>query len=134
MSDTIFATAYSALAALPFAMQLAVAAGAPLGRFTVGGRFPGRLPGIWRVLALLQAALLAAMAAVVLSAAGLIDIALPGWTIWPVLGLTLLTGSAWPGRDGVPPVLRRDVGLPETLETRPQIHGDPLLGLARPRH
>ena len=46
----------------------------------------------------------------------------------------LLTGSAWPGRDGVPPVLRRDVGLPETLETRPQIHGDPLLGLARPRH
>ena len=31
------------------------------------------------------------MAAVVLSAAGLIDIALPGWTIWPVLGLTLLT-------------------------------------------
>ncbi|MCB1331686.1 MAG: hypothetical protein KDK28_20475 [Maritimibacter sp.] len=91
MSDTIFATAYSALAALPFAMQLAVAAGAPLGRFTVGGRFPGRLPGIWRVLALLQAALLAAMAAVVLSAAGLIDIALPGWTIWPVLGLTLLT-------------------------------------------
>ena len=91
MSDTIFATAYSALAALPFAMQLAVAAGAPLGRFTVGGRFPGRLPGIWRVLALLQAALLAAMAVVVLAHAGLIGLALPGWMIWPVLGLTLLT-------------------------------------------
>ncbi|MCB1356708.1 MAG: hypothetical protein KDK53_09505 [Maritimibacter sp.] len=94
MSDTIFATVYAALAALPFALQLAVAAGAPLGRFTVGGRFPGRLPGAWRALALVQAALLAAMALVVLSTAGVIGIALPGWTIWPVLGLTLLTNFA----------------------------------------
>jgi hypothetical protein len=45
----------------------------------------------------------------------------------------LLTGSARAGRDGVPPVLRRDVGLPETLETRPQKYFDPVLGLAR-RH
>lgn len=91
MSDTLFATAYAALATLPLAMQLALAVGAPLGRYTVGGRFPGRLPRAWRALALVQAALLLAMAAVVLARAGLIGIALPGWTIWPVLGLTLLT-------------------------------------------
>lgn len=45
----------------------------------------------------------------------------------------LLTGSGRTARDGVPPVLRRDVGLPETPETRPQTYADPLLGLARPR-
>ena len=35
---------YAALAALPVTMHLAVAAVAPLGHLTVGGRFPGRLP------------------------------------------------------------------------------------------
>jgi len=45
----------------------------------------------------------------------------------------LLTGVARPGRDTVPPVLRRDVGLPEVPETRPIPAFDPVLGLARPR-
>jgi len=94
MSDTPFALAYAGLAALPTAMQLALAAGAPLGRFTVGGRFPGRLPGPWRALALVQAGMLMGLAGVVLGRAGLIGPALPGWTIWPVLGLTLLTTLA----------------------------------------
>ncbi|MCB1348730.1 MAG: hypothetical protein KDK11_08860 [Maritimibacter sp.] len=45
----------------------------------------------------------------------------------------LLTGSTRPGHDTVPPVLRRDVGLPEVPETRPGPPFDPMLGLARPR-
>jgi len=95
MTDTALALAYAGLAALPAAMQIALAAGAPLGRFTVGGRFPGRLPGPWRWLALVQAALLGAMALVVLGHAGIgTAAALPGWTIWPVLALTLLTTLA----------------------------------------
>ena len=94
MSETVFALTYAGLAALPTAMQLALAAGAPLGRFTVGGRFTGRLPGRWRALALVQAALLVCMALVVLDHAGAIGLALPGWSVWPVLGLTLLTTLA----------------------------------------
>ncbi len=94
MSEPIFVLAYAGLAALPVAMQLALAAGAPLGRFTIGGRFPGRLPGLWRGLALVQAGLLAGLALVVLGDAGLIRSGLPGWSIWPVLGLTLLTTLA----------------------------------------
>ena len=65
------ALAYAGLAALPVAMHLAVAAGAPLGRLTVGGRFAGRLSPAWRALALVQAALLGAMAGAVLARAGL---------------------------------------------------------------
>lgn len=94
MSDTVFALAYAGLAALPTMMQLALVAGAPFGRFTLGGRFPGRLPGPWRGLALVQAGLLVGMARVVLDYAGVIGNALPGWSIWPVLGLTLLTTLA----------------------------------------
>lgn len=94
MPDTVYAIAYAGLAALPTAMQLALAAGAPLGRFSVGGRFPGRLPGPWRGLALVQACVLVGMALVVLARAGLIGLALPGWVIWPVLGVTLLTTLA----------------------------------------
>ena len=51
------AFAYAGLAALPSLMHLAIAAGAPLGRLTIGGRFHGRLPPAWRVLAVVQAAL-----------------------------------------------------------------------------
>ena len=94
MSDTAFALAYAGLAALPTTMQFALAAGAPLGRFTVGGRFPGRRPGPWRGLALVQAGVLVGMVLVVLDHAGLIGMGLPGWSIWPVLGLTLLTTLA----------------------------------------
>ena len=94
MSDTLFALIYAGAASLPLAMQLALTAGAPLGRYTVGGRFAGRLPGPWRALALVQAGLLAGMIFVVLNRAGLADAPLPGWAIWLVLGLTLLTTLA----------------------------------------
>ncbi len=40
MTAQTLAIAYAALALLPGVMHIALAAGAPLGRFTVGGQFP----------------------------------------------------------------------------------------------
>ena len=91
MTAQTSAIAYALLALLPIAMQIALAAGAPLGPWTVGGRFPGRLPPLWRGLALVQAALLALMAAVVLDRGGVIPTPLPPGLFWPVVALTVLT-------------------------------------------
>ncbi|SPJ26123.1 hypothetical protein [Palleronia abyssalis] len=92
MTQTL-ALAYAGLAALPVLMHLAIAAGAPLGRLTVGGRFPGGLPPAWRALALVQAALLATMAGAVLARAGLGALPLAS-LFWPALALTLLSLAA----------------------------------------
>ncbi|MPQ96099.1 hypothetical protein [Thioclava sp. JE_KL1] len=92
---------YAALAALPVAMHIALAAGAPLGRFTLGGRFPGRLPWRWRGLALVQAALLAGMAAAILSDAGVLALGWPPvafWGAFTLTGLSLLANAASPSR------------------------------------
>ena len=87
------AYAYAGLTTLPALMHMAVAAGAPLGHLTVGGRFPGRLPPAWRALALVQAALLGAMAAAVLARAGLGASPLAP-LFWPATALTLLSLAA----------------------------------------
>jgi len=87
------AFAYAGLAALPVLMHLAVAAGAPLGHLTVGGRFPGRLPPAWRALALVQAALLGTMAGAVLARAG-VGAAPLAPLFWPATALTLLSLAA----------------------------------------
>ncbi|SFB13297.1 hypothetical protein SAMN05421688_3158 [Poseidonocella pacifica] len=89
----ILAFAYTGLTALPMLMHLGAAAGAPLGRLTVGGRFPGRLPPAWRALALVQVALLATMAGAVLAKAG-IGAAPLAPLFWPALALTLLSLAA----------------------------------------
>ncbi len=89
----VLAFAYAGLAALPVLMHLANAAGAPLGRFTVGGRFQGRLPPVWRGLALVQAALLCTMAGAVLARAGLGALPLAP-LFWPALALTILSLAA----------------------------------------
>jgi hypothetical protein len=52
--------------------QIALALGAPWGRFAMGGAFPGRFPPPLRIAALVQALVVAALAIVVLSAAGLV--------------------------------------------------------------
>lgn len=76
------------------AFQIALAAGAPWGAYAMGGAAPGQFPPAMRVGAMIQALLLAGMAAVVLARAGLI---LPGWTrtshwlVWIVVALTTLT-------------------------------------------
>ena len=74
--------------------QIALAAGAPWGAYAMGGAFPGQFPPALRVTALVQAALLAGMALIVLARAGLI---LPGWQrssrwlIWFVVGFAALS-------------------------------------------
>jgi hypothetical protein len=73
------------------AFQIALAAGAPWGAYAMGGASPGRFSPALRIGAIVQAVLLAGMAAVTLARAGLI---LPGWSqmahwlIWIVAALT----------------------------------------------
>jgi hypothetical protein len=95
---------YLILSAGIIAFQIALAAGAPWGAYAMGGASPGQYPPALRVAAIIQAVLLAGMAAVVLVHAGLI---LPGWSraarwlIWIVVAfaavslfLNLITPSA----------------------------------------
>ena len=85
---------YTIVSLIIIAFQIALAAGAPWGEYAMGGAFPGQFPPELRVAALVQAALLAGMAAVVLARAGLI---LPGWSrasrwlIWFVVAFSALS-------------------------------------------
>ena len=86
------------------AFQLGLALGAPWGAYSMGGRYPGRFPPAMRIAAVVQAVVLALLALVVLSAAGLVmpsvADALP-WAMWLAVGfsavslvLNLVTPSA----------------------------------------
>ena len=91
----------TALAAATFAVgvvgviafQVALALGVPWGAYAMGGASPGRFPARLRIAAIVQAGLLALMALIVLSRAGLV---LAGWSevarwmIWPVVALTIV--------------------------------------------
>ena len=76
------------------AFQIALAAGAPWGAYAMGGASPGQFPPAMRIAAMIQAVLLAGMAAVILARAGLI---LPEWSrvshwlVWIVVALTALS-------------------------------------------
>ena len=59
--------------------QLALAAGAPWGKYAMGGAFPGQFPSALRVAAVVQAALLFGMVIVVLARAGFVFY---GWARW----------------------------------------------------
>jgi hypothetical protein len=73
--------------------EIALAAGAPWGAYAMGGAFPGQFPPVMRIAAIVQAVLLAGMAAVVLARAGLI---LPAWSqashwlVWIVVAIMAL--------------------------------------------
>lgn len=67
---------FAGLTALVCLFQLALAMGAPWGEYAMGGAFPGVYPPIMRVSALVQIVLLALVALVVLSRAGVL---LPSW-------------------------------------------------------
>ncbi|MEC7763136.1 MAG: hypothetical protein VX874_14635 [Pseudomonadota bacterium] len=94
MTATLPAVIYAASATLPILMHLGLVAGAPWGRFTVGGKFPHALPPLWRGFALVQVGLLVLMAASVLSFSGVLDAGLPPLLFWVTLGLTALTALA----------------------------------------
>lgn len=82
---------YALLTAAPFGMQLGLAAGAPWGHLTLGGVNPGRLPPRLRKAAIIQAALLAAMAVTMLGRGGVLDLPLSPWAGWLALALTAMT-------------------------------------------
>jgi hypothetical protein len=90
MTPKAAAKLFAGLIALVAIFQLALALGAPWGRFAVGGAFPGTFPPAMRVAALVQIGVLAFLALVTLSRAGL---ALPTWRkasralAWLVVGL-----------------------------------------------
>ena len=73
----VFAVVYALATGLVVLFQLGVASGKAWGEYTMGGRYPGRLPAVMRVAALVQALGLAVLAAVVLDAAGLLSL---DWT------------------------------------------------------
>ena len=85
---------YTIISGGVIAFQITLAAGAPWGAFAMGGAFPGQFPPALRVAALVQAALLAGMAVVVLARAGLL---LPKWSrisrrlVWFVVALAGLS-------------------------------------------
>jgi len=87
----VAAIVYAVVTAGVVAFQIALALGAPWGAYAMGGAFPGRFPPAMRIAAIVQAALLALMALVVLARAGLV---LPAWArasawlVWVVVGIT----------------------------------------------
>ncbi|SMX22536.1 hypothetical protein [Boseongicola aestuarii] len=91
MTPFIAACIYAVSAAMPIAMQIALALGAPLGRFANGGRFPGALPPLWRGLAVVQGAILVAMIWSVLARGGVIAAQVAPALFWATVGISVLT-------------------------------------------
>ncbi len=98
------ALVFAALVGIVCAFQLALALGAPWGRYAMGGAFPGVFPPAMRVAALVQIGVLMLIALLVLARA---EALLPGWRtvagrmIWLVVAflgvgvvLNLITPSA----------------------------------------
>jgi len=73
----VAAIVYAIVSLGVIAFQIALAAGAPWGAYAMGGAFPGQFPPELRIAAMIQAVLLAGLAAVILARAGLI---LPSWS------------------------------------------------------
>lgn len=85
---------YAAVSAGIVAFQIALAAGAPWGEYAMGGAFPGRFPPALRIAALVQAAVIVALAAVVTSRAGLAPRSwarASRWAIWLVVAFAALS-------------------------------------------
>lgn len=109
------ARVFGALVLVVVAFQMALAAGAPWGRLTMGGAFPGTLPTGMRVAAAAQAAVLLLFGLVVASRARLL---LPRWhgasqkLVWAVVAYTVIgavlhaiTPSTWERALWLPVVL-----------------------------
>ena len=88
---SLLAITYAALVCVAVAFQFALAAGAPWGRLAMGGKWPGRLPPVMRVAAIVQSCFLAALAVAVLSYAVVLDLALPTWTYWLAVIVTAMS-------------------------------------------
>ncbi len=103
---------YLALTVVVCCFHLAMAAGAPWGHLTMGGQWPGVFPGPLRIVAVVNAALLAGLAVIVLGRAGVVAVAVPGWAVWGVvafLGLGVFVHIITPS------AAERAVWLPQLL-------------------
>ncbi|MFC3069761.1 hypothetical protein [Phenylobacterium soli] len=90
MSPRVTAKLFAGLTAVVVAFQLALALGAPWGALAMGGSVPGVYPPVMRIIALLQAAILASLALVVLCRAGVVLRswrAASRWLAWGVVAL-----------------------------------------------
>ena len=87
------ALVYGVVSLAVIAFQIALAAGAPLGAYAMGGAFPGQFPPELRVAAVVQAVILALLALVVLSRAGvtLHKWSASRWLIWVVVAFSALS-------------------------------------------
>jgi hypothetical protein len=92
--ERIAAITYGIVSLGVIAFQIALALGAPWGSYAMGGAFPGQFPPELRVAAVVQALILALLALVVLSRAG---IALTKWSrtsrwaIWIVVAFSAIS-------------------------------------------
>jgi len=87
------AITFTGLIMIVVSFQIALAVGAPWGEYAMGGKYPGTLPAPMRVAALIQSAILAAMAVIVLVKSGLVwpdYYEISEYGIWIVLGVTLI--------------------------------------------
>ena len=95
MNVTVIAALVFAFAAVGvIAFQIALALGAPWGRYAMGGAFLGRFPPPLRVAAIVQAILVALLALAVLSAAGIVlpDLAATTpWLRWVAVAVSALS-------------------------------------------
>ncbi|MFI2858997.1 hypothetical protein ACH6EH_17970 [Paenibacillus sp. JSM ZJ436] len=63
---------FSFIVAIVISFQIALALGMPWGSYTMGGKFPGKLPVFMRFICLLQIGILGGFAVLVMSQSGLI--------------------------------------------------------------
>jgi hypothetical protein len=88
-----FAYIFIALSVVVAMFQFALALGAPLGAYTLGGKFPGKLPDKMRVAAFIQILILAIFTVIVVSKSGLAFVGLYGISriaIWVVFAFFIL--------------------------------------------
>lgn len=67
----LFAFVFLVLTVIIAIFQIALALGAPLGEFTLGGKHPGKLPGNLRIAAVVQLIILVCFGLIIASRAGL---------------------------------------------------------------
>jgi hypothetical protein len=108
----ISAIVFSGLTGIVVLFQLALACGMPWGEYSMGGKFKGKYPPKMRIVALMNAAVMAFVGMVVLARA---EFFLPSWysfskiAIWFVVGFSVIalvlnsiTHSIWERRIWVP--------------------------------
>ena len=94
MTAVVAAYVFAAITVISVLFQIALALGAPWGHLAMGGRFPGKFPPAIRVVALVQASVLALLAVIVAIRARLIladFYSVSETAIWIVVAVSLLS-------------------------------------------